>query len=1043
MNIDINNLGTFTDIAAVWAAYPEGGNEGDYLFIGDTKYRWNKYNLNWENASVVTESEARKLTELYADVTVNNDLHVGGTLYYHRLKGYDLGLFSTSTALSTAYPSPEVGMWAFVVHPSIEDKYQLYGCTTAGTWTVLVSETTLDILDFENYNTSLALMQQIANGAQLAGYRAAASVNDLPTEDPDPTLGWIVGNHLYVYVGTGGDTLNGKYKNCGELRGAKGEKGDKGDDGVVLDGVTVFDGLDDLEGKSTAQKEAMVPDGNMVSSIASDIDNLTWNKYTVMAGLVENNVVLDARPEILGEANPDYGSTIAYADSNRMATHFLPLMGCDKARIYCQLTSNTEALYDIDGVVAYDESRQPLSTPVHVIEQGSVTYGYVEWVRPANAAYIRYTIPLKSSNSMSQHLPNVELWFNMKNGTLKDNMLNEESITLTTTATDYGRVRTDRWIRLSDGVIQSNSGFGCAYLNIPSGAKYLIVSARILHTQNVNVSNHGSLFLDVTGGGTTKSTNIVEVTNELKNVTNSDVSGGYVKSVCLQVPEGAKSFRWTISDGVSSVTLKVLSTKTDWKKNVISEINEIESNETLEYIHQAKFRSSSSTTHDETVLGLIHYSDWHGDKGGASMILDWADRINAAKTRFGYTVDVVNDILNTGDVVPDDLTGSGAAYYFDTQLPQRSLFVLGNHEQKGGLTGTGHDDAFYFGLTGDGEKSAAQSDDVRRADTVAASHAFSFNTYFVGSDSENPLHAGWGVTMPTGYDDPDSPYYQACYWHKDYTTQKVRLIGVDCMYRFDGILKKDGNGDFVLDANNMLDIATGGDGMAWKTTEQETWLYNLLMDAITNNYSVLIASHAILDSMESKNTLDENGKNTDEHGGRVLNYMTGEVVNFEYSRAATISSSTGSPLPYDAAVNLRNREPYSDTSYGYRTGAANNMGDIVQKFIDSGGKFVAWLCGHTHSNHFFYPGGGPAYYPLYYPDILNVTIERAGNTAGMNSTAHRAAEGPSRIAANYYAIDTTNGLFKIVRLGLTTNRHLRSMKYLCYDYINKKVISEG
>ena len=31
---DINNLGSFSSIDAVWAKYPEGGKEGDFLTIG-------------------------------------------------------------------------------------------------------------------------------------------------------------------------------------------------------------------------------------------------------------------------------------------------------------------------------------------------------------------------------------------------------------------------------------------------------------------------------------------------------------------------------------------------------------------------------------------------------------------------------------------------------------------------------------------------------------------------------------------------------------------------------------------------------------------------------------------------------------------------------------------------------------------------------------------------------------------------------------------------------------------------------------------------
>ena len=58
---DINNLGSFSSIDAVWAKYPEGGKEGDFLTIGGVKHRWNKYDQIWENANTVTSSTARKL----------------------------------------------------------------------------------------------------------------------------------------------------------------------------------------------------------------------------------------------------------------------------------------------------------------------------------------------------------------------------------------------------------------------------------------------------------------------------------------------------------------------------------------------------------------------------------------------------------------------------------------------------------------------------------------------------------------------------------------------------------------------------------------------------------------------------------------------------------------------------------------------------------------------------------------------------------------------------------------------------------------------
>ena len=64
-------------------------------------------------------------------------------------------------------------------------------------------------------------------GANLTGYVSLASTDDLP-EEGQPTLGYLCGTNLYLYVGTGGDTKDGKYQNCGSFRGPQGLQGDPG-----------------------------------------------------------------------------------------------------------------------------------------------------------------------------------------------------------------------------------------------------------------------------------------------------------------------------------------------------------------------------------------------------------------------------------------------------------------------------------------------------------------------------------------------------------------------------------------------------------------------------------------------------------------------------------------------------------------------------------------------------------------------------------------------------------------------------------------------
>ena len=84
----------------------------------------------------------------------------------------------------------------------------------------------------------------------IKGYVVISNTSELPTS---PTTeqqmkGYLLGTTLYVWVGTGGDTLDGKYqsaqlKGADGAPGAPGEKGDKGDSGVDLGEVVLVNDL--------------------------------------------------------------------------------------------------------------------------------------------------------------------------------------------------------------------------------------------------------------------------------------------------------------------------------------------------------------------------------------------------------------------------------------------------------------------------------------------------------------------------------------------------------------------------------------------------------------------------------------------------------------------------------------------------------------------------------------------------------------------------------------------------------------------------------
>lgn len=52
-------------------------------------------------------------------------------------------------------------------------------------------------------------------GSALTGYSSLSGVEELP--DVETTIGYLIDGDLYVWVGTGGDTMGGKYKNCGVM----------------------------------------------------------------------------------------------------------------------------------------------------------------------------------------------------------------------------------------------------------------------------------------------------------------------------------------------------------------------------------------------------------------------------------------------------------------------------------------------------------------------------------------------------------------------------------------------------------------------------------------------------------------------------------------------------------------------------------------------------------------------------------------------------------------------------------------------------------
>ena len=220
------------------------------------------------------------------------------------------------------------------------------------------------------------------------------------------------------------------------------------------------------------------------------------------------------------------------------------------------------------------------------------------------------------------------------------------------------------------------------------------------------------------------------------------------------------------------------------------------------------------------------------------------------------------------------------------------------------------------------------------------------------------------------------------------------------------------------------------DGVRNTSNDQETWLTEKLQETITSGnaaygYSVIFLCHFPLDDYSGANeTWDETTHkfiyNQNQGGGHVIDLKTGYRTNFHY----------GTSFTAEAKYSLRERIG-TPGSTSYTKGATNPIGDIIQTWVNNGGKYVVWLSGHTHTEYM--------YYPAKYPNFLVMGLPQAGNTR-TNNLNERGDNSPQHYCANIYVIDTQNTLFKVIRVANTLDKWLISREFLCYNYSTKQVL---
>lgn len=218
----------------------------------------------------------------------------------------------------------------------------------------------------------------------IKGYVVISSTSDLPTS---PTTdqqmkGYLLDTTLYVWVGTGGDTLDGKYQSA-QLKGEDGKTGEKGDSGVSLgDVVLVNDLTTGGEGNALSAEQGKVLKG-MIDNVgikhgafADALDAILASNSVfewLLVDEVDSGELIKPLWHINGSLVDAAGAVVS------LATLTAPVFSIDSGDVYVgttvtiTCTSGSTLYYSVNGVVATSTTDVTIT-----INEASVVKAYLK-----------------------------------------------------------------------------------------------------------------------------------------------------------------------------------------------------------------------------------------------------------------------------------------------------------------------------------------------------------------------------------------------------------------------------------------------------------------------------------------------------------------------------------------------------------------------------------------------------------------------------------------------------------------------------------------
>lgn len=146
------------------------------------------------------------------------------------------------------------------------------------------------------------------------------------------------------------------------------------------------------------------------------------------------------------------------------------------------------------------------------------------------------------------------------------------------------------------------------------------------------------------------------------------------------------------------------------------------------------------------------------------------------------------------------------------------------------------------------------------------------------------------------------------------------------------------------------------------------------------------------------------------------------------------------PIGYQAGkvigIENCNFNPYTQLEFEIKdrnhTTLDESAAIAIDSFISTGGNFICWLCGHFHC-------GGFGYIEKHDQQLVLIA-EKAG--VGTNNGAARIMGETNEYAFNAVTFNPSEKTIKVVRFGSHVDGSMRQRHVFCYDYENKKIISQ-